>query len=587
VRGPRTAARIERGVLRQLTIRNLALIDSLEVEFGPGLNLLTGETGSGKSIIVDSLGLALGERATPDQVRSGTDAGVVEAVFDADAGELAARLEDLGCPPRDGQIILARELSRSGRSSARANGRAIPLATLRGLGEVLVDVHGQREHQGLLQEERFLAALDRFGGDQALDLRQRWERAYQAWIAARERLALLTRDDDAVRRELELLEFQLNEIEAARLTPGEDDALVTERETLRHSERLRHAAQQLSLALRGDDDERAGATVLLDAVARTIAGVSDLDPRLGALLHQLEPLLAELDELSRTTRSYIDSLQPDPERLAQVEERLDLLTRLKHKYGATLDDVVGFAEQARQRLPDAAGREEELARVLHAEGEATKELAAVAPELSRLRQTAATALEERVVAQLAELNMLRVRFTVAFSTLESPGGIEIGGDRLACSASGIDHVALLLAANPGEPLLALERVGSGGEISRVMLALRTVLADADRIATVVLDEVDVGIGGATAVRLGEKLRDIGRTRQVICVTHLASVAAVADCHLSVRKQLRQGRHLIAVEKLEGDGRVKELARLLAGGRGGAAALQTARQLLGATAPRRV
>jgi DNA repair protein RecN (Recombination protein N) len=570
-------------VIRQLTIRDLALVDRLDLEFGPGLNLLTGETGSGKSIIIDALGLALGERASPDQVRAGRESGLVEAAFEVD-GETEARIRELGHSTDEGMVRLTRELSRAGRGTCRIDGRTVAAQDLRRVGDLLVDIHGQREHQSLLQEDRLLAALDRFGGAATTDLADGVAGAHRRWAQARAEVAWLSADDAATRREADLLRFEVDEIEAAAPAAGEDQALAAERTALLHAGRLREAAAALLAALHGEDrGDRPGAVAELRAAEAGLEAAEQWDQRLAALRERLRPLGAELEELAHDARAYLDGVADDPRRLAEVEERLELLTRLVHKHGGSLEAVLEHAAGARARLAEVEDRGERLRRAGAEEAAAALELAGLASKLSQARAAAAAELCRKVEAELADLKMERASLTLELAVREDADGLEVGGRRLACSAQGVDSPSLWLTANPGEPPLPLQRVASGGEVSRVMLALRGVLSDDDRIATIILDEIDVGIGGATAARLGRKLSAIARRRQVICVTHLAAVAAMADHHLTVRKRLVEGRHVVEVERLSSEARVPELARLLAGDVGGEAALATARDLLAGAA----
>ncbi|HEV3232863.1 MAG TPA: DNA repair protein RecN, partial [Candidatus Dormibacteraeota bacterium] len=357
--------------------------------------------------------------------------------------------------------------------------------------------------------------------------------------------------------------------------------LAAERETLANAERLREAAATISAALGGGDDSEGALEALYRAEAAA-QGPAVHDPRLAAMAEQLRSLALDLGELRRSAAAYLDAVQADPARLQAVEDRLEQLGRLKHRHGGSLEAVLEVAEAARRRLGEDERRAEALAEARAALVVAATALSAAALALRRTRQEAAARLGAGVEAEIAELNMERARFQVALTLEDDPDGVEVEGRLVACGPTGADRVEVLLAANPGEPALPLQKVASGGEVSRVMLALRGVMAGADRIPTIVLDEIDVGIGGRTAVRLGERLRAIAGDRQVICVTHLAAVAAVADRHLQVRKELAGGRHVVAVEALDGEARLAELARLLAGDRGGDAALETARSLLAGT-----
>lgn len=563
-------------MLRELYIENLAIIGRVRLSLDAGLNVLTGETGAGKSIVIDALELVLGGRASPDMVRAGEDRLLVEALFEVDADRFpraAAVLEEMGWSA--GELVLSREVQRGGRSSCRINGRPATVAMVRALTRHLVELHGQHEHQLLLDRSSHLDFLDAFAG--ATSLRQEVEQAYRRWKEIRAQLEELRSSARERARRLDLLEFQIREIDAARLREGEEEELLRHRQVLAAAERLAGATRQayelLYAAAEGSIHDRlALAAALLDEASR-------VDESLRPLAGQVHELLAAVDEVAREVAAYADRVELDPARLAEVEARLAVIDALKRKYGDTVAAILAFREQAareREALLHADETALELEREL---GEVEAGLAALAERLSHLRARAASALAERVNAELEGLAMSSARFVVSVGQREDPSGLPCQGRRLAIGPQGADQVEFLFTANPGEPPRPLEKVASGGELARVMLALKTVLADLDGIPTLVFDEVDAGIGGHTAHVLGSKLARVARRRQVVVVTHLAPVAAFARHHLVVRKTLRDGRTDVEVQVLADEElRIQELARMVGGARVTREALDHARRL---------
>jgi DNA repair protein RecN (Recombination protein N) len=563
-------------VILELTIQNLALIDELRVPFRPGLNLLTGETGSGKSIIIDAMNLALGERASVDAIREGFNQAFVEAAFDlAGRPALKQAVEASGHECPDGVIVLSRELNRTGRSLCRINGRVSTVAQLKEIADRLVEVHGQHEHQSVLIPGRQLDLLDAFGGAGLRALRDQVGAAYTRWAGAR---ALLKETETAIRadqRELDFWRFQVDEIAAVRPDPAEEEALILERRRAQHAERLGRAlagVQEL------DGDEGSALYSISVAIDR-FRGLEGIDAELDQLATTLADLLLQLREAGAAARGFGERWLSDAARLEAIESRLHQLDRLKAKYGGSLQNALEEAERLSQRLDAVAHRDDRLSELSDAEGQLAADLAQVATALGRQRVKAGARLQRTIERELATLNMPGVRFNVRISQQEDEDGLLIDGRPTRCSASGVDQVAFLMAANPGEPMLALDRAASGGELSRVMLALKAVLADADDTPTLILDEIDTGIGGETANRLAEKMATLARSKQVICVTHLAAIAARADHHLSVAKSLKGGRHVTGISVLEPEQRIDEVARLIAGERVTAATRASARELL--------
>ncbi len=553
-------------MLLELRIRDFAIIDRLDLEFGPGLTLLTGETGAGKSIIIDALALVLGDRADPALVRAGAPQAAVEAVFDLNGAppEIARRLAELGFEAEDGLLILRREVQTGGRSLGRLNGRTVPASVLQQVGRRLVDIHGQTENLSLLRPAEQLELLDRYGGleparREFAGLVQRYRRLRAEIDGLRQTLA----DRD---RRLELLGFQVNEIRSARLQPGEEERLSEEHRRLSNAEEVRRRAEAAYAALRQGRPGRPPALDLLAEAALELKALVEFDRGLEAYLSELTDVAERLADLARALRAYAEGVEADPARLAEVEERLKLIDRLKRKYGPTVADILAYAEKAEAELAQTLTGEERLAELEAELAELRAELGRRAGELSRRRREAARRLEAAVGSELAALKLGHTRFQVGFGTDPAPAGegLPVEGGAAAFDPTGIDRVEFLVATNPGEPLRPLARVASGGETARLMLALKVVLAEADPVPTLVFDEVDVGVGGRSGQVVGETLWRLGRHHQVLCVTHLPQVAAFADDHLAVGKELAQGRAVVRVRRLAEAERVAELAAMLGG-----------------------
>jgi len=584
---PNRPAPISNPMLEELSITNLAIIDRLDVRFNPGFNVLTGETGAGKSIIIDAVGAVLGGRVSADMVRSGAPAARVEGIFtlddDGEGDDLALRdllrEHDL-CDEDDGALILRREINANGRSTARINGRAVPVSLLNRIGELLVDIHGQSEHLSLFRVDEHVELLDRYAANSAL-------RAELAALVGetrrveRERKALREAQADAARR-LDLLRYQVEEIDNAGLSPDEEDELLAEKRVLGSAERLTALAVGASDLLNGGDEGR-GALDLLNETSASLDELARVDESQRENLDALNGALYTLEEVARALRSYASSIEADPARLAAIEERLDVLHRLKRKYGATLAEVIAFGEQAAREQEGLLNSEERLEELGAAIDRLKARIGAKASEISTRRVEAAARLASGVEGELEDLSMARARFVVDITRRADPDGapVTIDGEegRYAYDERGIDRVEFLLSPNPGEDLKPLARIASGGEASRLMLALKTVLSMVDRTPTLIFDEVDTGVGGRSGHVVGEKLKLLGETHQVLCITHLPQVAALAAAHLSIVKRVTDGRTRTEVEPLVGRARVEELAAMLGGSPPPPTALKTAEELL--------
>ena len=558
-------------MLRELRIRNFAVIESVAVEFRPGLNVLTGETGAGKSMLIDAILLVLGARAQTDVIRSDADAATVEAVFDVEPrGPVAVTLEEAGLALDDGVLVARRELSRSGRHRAFVNDAAVTVALLERLGDHLVEVHGQHEHQRLLEPARQLELLDRFAD--AEELRERVAGLVAKFRAARaEAERTRAAERDRAQRE-DLLRFQLSELDGARLRPGEEEELRQERRRLQHADKLTAGFAEVAALL---DDDRDSATARLHRATRILGDLARLDPAVAAPVEPLDAAQAQLEEVLAAVRVLRESVLAEPGRLEAIDERLDVLTRLKRKYGDTEEAMLKFRDEVAAELDRFARHEEILAAEERRLGELQAELGQAAAELSERRRAATESLGPAVERELRALGMERSRFRIELERAE----------REDVSPRGLERVEFRLSTNPGEEVRPLARVASGGELSRTMLGLTTVLAKADRVPTMVFDEVDAGIGGRVAAVVAQKLAAVAAGRQVLCVTHLAPIAARADHHVRVSKSLRAGRSRVAVEGLAGDARVEEIARMLAGERVTDTARGHARELLGVSGSR--
>jgi DNA repair protein RecN (Recombination protein N) len=567
-------------MLAELRIRDLGVIDDAHLEVSAGLNVLTGETGAGKTMVVDALSLLLGGRADPGAVRAGRPAALVEGRLLTDGdGEVAAALATAGLTDEDGEVVVARQVLAEGRSRAQLQGRMATVAAVADVIRPLVEVHGQHEFQYLLRPGVQRDLLDRFAGSAALDPRAAFATGWRRLRAVSRELDELAAMARERAREIDLLGHQLDEINAARVRVGESAELAAEAERLANADALQQAAALAHQLLDGDED--AGAATALGAAARAVHGPGGHDPALGELAARGQALAAEVDDLASSLRAYAESVLVDPARLEQVQARIALLRDLERKYGDDEAAVLAFADQAAGRLAELEGgtlRSE----ALEAEaGELRRGLAGIGAALTAARQEAAARLGESLRVELADLAMPSAEVRVAVEQDADDDGLELDGRRLAATDDGLDRVEIQLAAHPGAPLRPLVRAASGGELSRVMLALRVVLAGIDRTPTLVFDEVDAGVGGRTAAAVGRRLAQLARHHQVLVVTHLPQIAAHADRHFTVEKRSADGSTSTDLRLLDDAGRVGELSRMLAGMEGSGLAQAHAEELLAA------
>jgi DNA repair protein RecN (Recombination protein N) len=545
-------------MLRFLRIEHLAVIDALEVEFEPGLNVLTGETGAGKSMLVEAVGLLMGGRASADLIRTGESQATVQAVFETPAS---------GSSQSDGESIVRREITSQGRSRAFVNDALVTAAALKDHTGALVELHGQHEHQTLLDPQSHLALLDHFAG--AEPARDQVAIAFREWRRLRTEFDALQMDERERAARLDLMSFQVAELERAALRPGEDEELATTRRVLASAEKLQRLCAEAYAALYdGDDAALAG----LGLVWKRVVELSEVDPAFRPHVDARDGIKSQLEDLAFTLRSYGENIDASPARLQEVEDRLALIERIKRKHGPTLDAAIAAKEALSRQLESLQHADERRAGLEGATKAAREEFLTRARALSRMRRDRAVDFARRLQDLLGELAMGRARLEVRF---EGEAG------EAAWSEQGVDVAECYLSANVGEDLRPLARIASGGELSRVMLAIRTLAAAAAPGKTLIFDEIDAGIGGRVADVVGRKLSRIGETYQVLCITHLPQIAASADAHFHIEKKVVQGRTVTKLARLEHDARIEELARMIGGTVSTEAARAAARELLAA------
>lgn len=588
-------------MLAELNIQNFAIIDKLYLRLGSGFNALTGETGAGKSIIIDALGALLGSKIGPEFVRHGSPSARVEGLFDLNSMQEAPRavlreflVENGLAESEDGSddtAILTREINSSGRTTARVNGRLVNLPTLQQIGELLVDVHGQSEHVSLLRPATHIDLLDEYAG--LAEERKRMASLASHLRSVQKELRELQRDERELARRVDLLSFQVEEIEKAAPQPGEDDDLANERARLANSERLSSLCDSLYAILIESADEdgysargrgAASATSVRDALGDASAMLAELarvDNSMTEHEASLNAIYDSVEELGRVIRNYRETVEHDPHRLEELEERISLLHELKRKYGPTTEDVLAFHEQAVKELDTITHSEERIAALQEEIERLSQEIGALSAAMSETRHEAGEKLARAVEASMKELLMGSTRFQVDIAQYPDPHGVPLPGREglWAFSDKGVDRVEFLISPNPGEPLKPLAKIASGGETSRLMLALKSILSEADLTPTLVFDEVDVGVGGRSGGVVGEKLWGLTGSHQVLCITHLPQIAAFSDTHFKITKQVVGERTRTQVDEIDGTEKEQEIAAMIGGAAVSAAALENAREML--------
>jgi len=566
-------------MLTELHIQNFAIIDKLDLRFGSGLIILTGETGAGKSIILDAVVMLIGGKADTTFVRADSDAAFVEGVFQLKGPEREAVHEVLNreeLMDNPDYVVLMREVRKEGRSVARINGRTVNVGLLKELGALLIDIHGQAEHLSLLDPRAHLGLLDRYA-DVAKPLNE-YRQTYHSLLTLRHELSELRKAQSDSERRTEMLTYQVEEIEDARLKAGEDDELRKERDRLANAESLAQNAQEALAILEDGSPDTPAATDLMGQAAQALAALAKIDAGQADTSNQIEEMLDSLSDIIHELRNYLEEIEFNPKRLEDVEERLDLIHSLTRKYGGTIPAVIAYGADAKKQLETITGAADRIAELEMQEAKLLEKLAKQATTLSGKRKSAAESMGKGIELELDDLRMASAQFGVDFQTKPDPNGLPFAeGSRLAFDQNGFDRVEFLVAPNPGEGLKPLAKVASGGETSRLMLGLKNVMARADEVPSLIFDEIDQGIGGRVGMVVGHKLWNLSRTHQVFCVTHLPQLAVFGDQHYQVQKLLDKGRTLTRVEPLEGEARLLELSQML--GEVGEGTLRSAHELL--------
>ena len=549
-------------MLELLHIENIAIIEAADIEFAPGFNALTGETGAGKSIVIDSLSAVLGQRTSRELIRTGAEKAFVSAAFSGTAPELT---EELGIQPEaDGTLLLLqREIQTDGKNVCRVNGRPVTVGQLRALGARLLNIHGQHDGQQLLDEEQHIVYLDSFGRVESLAIT--YAEKYKNFTDIRRQIGALQMDEAEKARRVDTLQYQIEELRRAKLTPGEEEELTARRGMLRNAEKFLDAVAGADYALNGDDSG-GGALSALRQAQDALGGVRHLDDAFGQLYERLGEAYSEVYDIAATVEDKRGELDVSPGELDRVESRMDLLYRLKKKYGATVEDMLDYQARCEAELAQIEDAGDTLVRLEQALSKAEKEARQAAQALSDARKAAADRLTAQILTELQQLDMGKIRFAVNFA--EKP-----------LDSDGMDTVRFLMSANVGEELRPIHKIASGGELARIMLAMKNVLSEQDHVGTMVFDEVDTGVSGRAAQKVAEKMARISRRKQVLCVTHLPQLAAMADTHFSVEKGERGGRTYTEVRRLDREQRRRELARLTGGSHVSQTMLDGAEELL--------
>ena len=536
-------------MLVHLHVRNLALIEDIEVEFGPGLNILTGETGAGKSILLGSMQLILGGRSAKDMIRTGASSALVELLFQVENPRAEASLRELGVETSEGQVLLTRKLM-DGRSINKINGETCTVAQMKAAASCLLDIHGQHEHQSLLYQDKQLEILDIYGKEEIFPAKDQVQKSYKEYRDCKRQLDELDIDEEQRNRERAFLEFEINEIESAQLVSGEDEELEKRYRKLNNGRKILETLQGVRDLTGYESGQGAGESV--GNAVREISRVTEYDTRLDSMASALQEIDGLLNDFNRELASYVDDLNFDDEAFYETEKRLDTINGLKAKYGRTIEDIQEYCLKQKQKLENLDKYEERFHEAEENLKKSREELETVSHKLSVIRQKYSQMLTDKITEGLKDLNFLDVQFQITFRR------------RKEYTAGGFDDIEYEISTNPGESLKPLDKIVSGGELSRIMLAIKAILADRDQIETLIFDEIDTGISGRTAQKVSEKMAVIGRCHQVLCITHLPQIAAMADTHFEIEKHQKDNETITEIHPLEGDDSVRELARLLGG-----------------------
>ena len=549
-------------MLLNVHVKNLALIEDVDICFGEGLNILTGETGAGKSIIIGSIGVALGAKAGKDLIRQGAESALVELVFSVNSQETIKKLEELDIEVEDGQIIISRRIM-NGKSIIKVNGETKTASALREIASLVIDVHGQHDYETLVHTDKHMDILDAFAGDKVLELKNNVSALYKEYKSAYARLEEFSKDEEQRMRDLSFFEFESGEIGSAELKSGEDEELEEEFKKMTHGRKIAESIGSVYEGLSGEDG---GISSVVGYGLRELSSVSHLDKKLEEFYETLNTIDSLCSDLSKDISDYIEELDFDEERVAYVSERLDTINKLKLKHGRTIDDILKKKNELDEKIEKLNNYDEAKRELENSLKAIENELENKSEELSALRKKAAKSLEKSIIAALMDLNFLEVRFEVLFNRLEK------------YTAKGVDGIEFMISTNPGEAIKPLAKIASGGELSRIMLGIKAVLAKKDAVDTLIFDEIDTGISGKTAGMVADKMSVISSEHQVICITHLPQIASHADSHYLIEKNVKDGKTTTDIRHLDADESVEELARMLGGTTITDAALDNAREL---------
>lgn len=548
-------------MLSQLYIKNIAVIREADIEFGPGFNVFTGETGAGKTMLISAINGVLGARLSRDIIRSGEDSAAISALFTGISDAAAQRIEELGYDAADREVLISREIGA--KNSCKINGRPATMQILREIASELIDVHGQKDNHRLLDPQYHIEYIDDFG--ELTELRESYRGIYRQMQEIRKKLRAMQQSDREKEQRIALLQYQVNEIETANLQPGEDEELSQRRDTIRNAERILKLTAEAKGLLDGGEDSD-GAANMLTQLAEVLGKLSRFVPELSDAAAQVTEISYTIHDVSGEISRYLDHLDFDPHSLDEIEDRLELIQSFKRKYGATIEEIQAYGQRAADQLREIQFSQEIIDDLVEQEKALLPQLAQAADELTSARHQAARNFLSRIKRELEFLNMPNVKLTVS-------------ADRCDYMPNGQDELELLISSNAGEAPKPLAKIASGGELSRVMLSIKNVLAEKDQVGTAIFDEIDTGVSGSAAQKIGKKLQEVSRNRQVICVTHLAPVAACGDSHLFIHKDVEEGRTYTRVDLLSEEERVREIARIVSGDDITETALNNAREML--------
>lgn len=565
-------------MLLKLHIKDFALIDDLEITFKDGLNILTGETGAGKSIIIDAIGVIIGERASSEYIRTGKQSSTVEAVFDCKNNDVAKLLEEYGIENEDNLLFIDREITVQGRSFCHINGKIVPASVLKRLGKHLIDIHGQHQHQSLLDSQNHLLLLDLLGSEDVVEAKKKVQDYYRQYRHLTKKIQDLEKNRTEFNRQKDRLKYEVDEIEKAVLKLDEDVLLEEEKQVLQNAEKIYQVLESsYNIIYRGEDTPS-----IIDNINKIISGFEEIQNFYRPICSHLDFLknvLYEFEDLTSSIRVLRDSIEFDPQRLDEIQSRLELIDRLKSKYNMSIAELMEYKQQAATRLDEVYNIDGEIDNLKIKLKDVMSKLAEKATELHSLRVKIAAKLERDISRELKDLGMKNIKFSVNFTQQYDEHGIDIDNAKVRISEEGFDQVEFLISTNPGEPLKPLAKIISGGETSRIMLALKNIMAKVDNVPCLIFDEIDTGIGGRTAQIVGEKLSMVARSHQVLCVTHSPQIASLGDIHFLIKKQTIDGTTFTQVSELTGSERVNELARMLGGAKITDNTLAHAREML--------